>query len=297
MAITGFDTAELGSMAIENVGASLAPLEAYSFKVEATENKTIKVPVVNAMDNATAYNNSTNNYTTATTGGGASTVSVVVNTHKKGTFELDLKNRKAINPDTMTKLWEEAIKCAVREFNTDVMGTVLAANFATVQTTALADFDLTAHGTLRNALETLLVGDPNDMYTTILSSSYYNALRLDSDARALMASAGNLSMVTGSVLPQLDNCSIIKSAVPANSQNLVGFITNKTGIAVGFDLEQDRDGDGFEETVVTHGKSGISLTLREERKNGTDLVYCTASIKYGFKAVNPKGILRLRSAA
>lgn len=295
MSITGFDVKQLGQNAIGDVGAVLAPLSSYSFMVDASTNRTVEVPVIGAMPDATDFAEN-NNYITEN-GTTATTVPVVVNKLKKGTFKLTKQNRRALNDASIQALWAEAIKAAIRAANADIMSAITATNFSTVQTTALVDMDLTAHGVLRNTLENLIGASPDARFTTVLSPAYYDALRLDPDLRQLFSAAGVVSPVTGAMVPMLDNCEIIKAVVPSNSQNLVGFITDRSGIAVGYLAQEDYESAIASVDNVTDPVTGITVALREEVKNGTDDIFCSAIVEYGYRNVYSKGIVRLRSAA
>lgn len=291
--ITGFNVAELFQGAISDVGNILAPLNSFSFGIgNASKSNTVKVPIIGAMPSATAFDESTNNFETSN-GGTASTVSVLIDKNKKSTFDLLTNEAEEIGPIAIQAMLAEAIKAVVRGVYVDVYGAVLATAFTNQEVIASTAFDIDSINTIRTKLEDLLGVDQSQMFNMHLNSAYILALGKDSTYKSLFASAGDTSVIKSGAIPTLYNTQIFKSTVPTNSENLAGFICDRSALAVAFKQEVITDTNDY---LATDAQTGVSLVLRERTPGKGKRTFWTVESDYGVKAINGKALVRVRSA-
>lgn len=295
MAMTGFDIERIGAIAMGQAGNVLAPLGAFSFGVDATKHNGVLVPVVGAIADGTAWVDGANDFLTGNAAGAASTVRIAVDDSSKPSgFILSHDMLSHVGEATLSAMWAEQIKAAVRGAYTKIMGKILYAAFASETVIAAADFDSAQVTEVRTKLEDRLGVGQDARFSLVLSSAYYKNLRLDPDIKTLFASAGVLNPITGASVPMIDNCEIIKSTVPANAENLTGFICDRSAIAVAFATETT--GDVEFETIVTDPITGIPVLLHLQRDAANKNYHGTAVVEFGCKAVNALALSAIRSA-
>lgn len=290
MGLTNFDTSVLGQRAIPAASSILAPINAFSFKVEgASRLKTVKVPIVGAVADGAEFNASTNNYFTASATDD-NTKSVVLNKNPKSTFKYTLSELDEITEDTMEKKWASAIAGAAKKTMADVMGAILAATYTNAALDInVASFDGDSLIDLRATLQAAM-GTTDMPLAFVGNSALVTALKKDSTLRTLFASAGIIDPVSGSRLPVIDNTSIYQSVVPVNGETLQGFLCDPSCLAVAFGYETH---PSMDTSLVTDPKTGIVLALHEERQPGTKDVFFTAEILMGFSAADVKALVRV----
>lgn len=295
MAITGFDIEKIGALAIGAADTAFAPLGAFSFGVDANVHNGVLVPIVGAVANGTAWANGSNDFLNGNAAPNAAPVRVAVDdSSKPAGFIIERSMFDHIGEATIAAMWAEQIKAAVRGAYTKILNKILYAKFTSEEVITSANFDSTSVTTLRSKLEDLMGVGQDARFSLILNSDYYKALRLDPDIKTLFASAGVLNPITGASVPMMDNCEIIKSTVPTNSENLTGFICDRSAMAVAFAVEPT--GDAEYETVVTHAATGIPVLLHLQRDAANKQYHGTALVQFGAQAINPIALTALRSA-
>lgn len=293
MSLTNHDTAELGANAIAAAGVSLAPLTAFSTRVEgATRFHTVKVPIVGAAQAAADYNENSNNYFTSG-GSDDGTVSVVLDKNLKSTFSYTLSELNAMSADTLTKKIQAAITAVATGCMSYIMGKMTAAAFAnTANTTALASFDADTVVDMRASVEAAM-GRFGMPLSLICGAGRYNALRKDSSLNTYFAQAGNIDPITGVLVPNISGTRIFQSAIYSpDGQNLQAFICDPSAMAVAMGYDESNMGEN--DVLMTHAETGFSFIMHEERKPGSKLVYFTVEKLIG--AVKADGTALTRNA-
>lgn len=226
-------------------------------------------------------------------------VTVTVNKHKYKTISLtDLEN--ANNGDGSTR-WEafgrklgEALAVGVFQ---DVLSLVTVANFGTAAiTSSAANFDTDDVIDLK----TLCDADkmPMSGRGLILADAHFNALLKDAGVKNA-ANYGSTDGIQQGMIPNLAGFRTFQSgAIPANSENLVGFGCTESAIAIAMRyLVPQRDGAGYDATAQLQDPvTGAVLGMREWVDPDTGTAYMTLEANYGYSVGQADALTRIVSA-
>ena len=295
MAIVGFDYKEVATQAILSKKNVLTPISTFSFGVDSvSKGHTVDVPVIGLAGASAAFVAGSNDYSHNGTGT-TSMKSVVLDTDLKSPgFTLTYDQLKRITPEAFQALVESEIQSLAAGVMSTAFAKVLAATYtATPVTVAAASFDYTELVDLRKAIKTSMgVNDVGQMFNLHLNTDYYTALEKDTTIATIFANAGQ-NIIAGGGVPVIKNCAIYESAVPANAQNLTGFICDNSCMALAFGLET---GSEDKDTVITDPNTGISFVLHHEDLSTVKKQSWALNVVMAAVPVNTNALVRLTSA-
>lgn len=299
MAITNLDLKAIAQDCLIGSKVMLDPLTAFSTKLttevkNARKSDSIFVPVFGDSGDAADFDASTNNYET-TTDVNLNGVAVAINKHKKHTTAWsDICEARSDARQWLSK----KINAVIRAVQADVYALITSTNFNTTPayTGAAATFGL--DDTSKIEAKALAAGMDPSTLNLVLNTDYYSALL--GDPTVLTASAyGTIKSMFNSELPTLNNMAVIRAlSLPSNSQNLVGFVTDRTAIAIASGLApiQDSVAQTVDYQVITEPESGFSIALRTHTSDKLHEPIVTVEAVYGVAKAVSTGLIRLTSA-
>ena len=292
---TSLNDALIAQNALEAFTKKLAPLSAIStsYSNEATRRgASISVPVV-ASISATNFVQSTG-YEVG--GGTLDAVTVNLSSHKIASVALTDQDVAKSSTVDINKWSHQMGKSLATTLLTDVFSNITAANFgATNQVTkATASVSL---ADLR-AMRTLAVKADLDISecAVFLAADVYDKLLGESNVIANLALQGN-ALGTGAV-PTLFGMPIYElNFIPANSENLTGFLIHPSALAVAVRVLEPQDTSMYLATSqVTDDVSGVSMGYRRHYNPGKGTHFLNGEIVYGVAVGLGTAVVRLVSA-
>jgi len=284
----------VGNAAIEQMQSTLKPLSVFSTNYSgemADKDATIKVPVDSAITVAADKTEGSAYTRQATTRG---KVSVTLGNHKYVSWAVTDNESNSTNQGSLEALGRGKGQKLAIAVSDDILGEVLAANFSTAAFTGAAstfDYD--------DVVDLAGVADAANWPTMgralVLSPSYYNALFKDNITGNLAESSIHQS---GSV-PNLMGFDTHKHmSIPGNSENLVGFITLPSALAI-VNRYMAPAGGGRPGSIYrsfTHGETGLTLGYREFYDDDEGERVAILECWYGFETADGTALDRLVSA-
>lgn len=258
------------------------------------KGQTVNVPVYNSY---TAGDFAGDYTTNASNDVGA--VTVTVNKHKYKTISLtDLENA---NNGAGSTRWEmfgqklgEALALSVFQ---DVLSLVTAANFGTAAiTSASSAFDTDDVVDLKALCDADKM--PKSGRGLVLADGHFNALLKDSGVKNA-ANYGSTDGIQQGMIPNLVGYKTWQSgAIPANSENLVGFGATESAIAMAMRyLVPQRGGDGYDAVAQLQDPvTGAVLGMREWVDPATGTAYMTLEANYGYSVGQEDALTRIVSS-
>lgn len=254
---------------------ALVPLNAFSLGISTSgkvQNDVIRVPVTTAASTAAKTPGSA-----STSGGGASTVSITLSTYRESSWQLNEGQINAARaPMVFASMAAEATYALVKYVIDTVMADVTAAHFGSgtndLLTVAAADFGQADLGILWQKAEAKKLGRQRSL---MLNSAYTGSLIGESNLGLILATLGDRALLTAK-LPSLMGFECYNySALPTNSENLVGFVCDKAALGVALAppeaLVGAGEGNKIQDTLVTEPESLI--TVRYLRMADADAGY------------------------
>jgi hypothetical protein len=285
---------EIGLELIDALGPTIAPIDAFSVGVDASRNlqgDTIKVPVYSSAT-AVDYNASTANYSNEDDGG-VVFVDVTLNKRKKSTSGVLERNLSRISANSLIKAHMQAVITATFQ---DICSVITSANFGAASFTGAAStFDLADVADLWTVASTAQFAAANN--TLVLNPSYHGALLKDAGVISVDRSGSDSALRQG-VIPNLNGFEVIcANILPANGQNLVGFITDKSAIAVAFGADMvEVGGSILSYDVVADAKTGMQFAIYEYIEEQTRTRKITVEALYGYSMTRAATLKRMVSA-
>ncbi|HKL20329.1 MAG TPA: hypothetical protein VJ904_00905, partial [Tichowtungia sp.] len=166
---------------------------------------------------------------------------------------------------------------------------------AAIHTGLASAFDSDDVVDIRTALNTAKV--PKAGRKLVLDGDYIGALLKD-DSIKTVANLGSEEAVRNGMFSRLSGMSLFESdAIPDNSENLVGFAGNGSGIAVAMRYLEPQGGNTYSmaEPLVDN-ETGLVLGVREWYDNNTGTKYLTFEALGGKAVGNSAGLKRIVSA-
>jgi hypothetical protein len=293
--LTNGDLNILAQITLESLKVGLQPLTSWStgFRSAARLNDSAKVWVNSQTLDATDFNKSSNNYedvgADATVG-----VDVLLDTKIKKTAEIAEEDYAKI--DISSKLrdigYAVANEAVLRTYNK-----LTAANYATsVNVGAASGFTYDDVVDLEVAADDAGFANGRSL---LLANTYTANLKKDG---VLIANKNN-SVDPAMVWQRFDaianfatmSSSLLKSSTPASGENLVGFITDSSALALAMGTPEYNGGGDVEVATVTD-ESGIGLQLRRHYSRATGSIYLNAVMLFGSEVTRATGLQRLVSA-
>lgn len=104
---------------------------------------------------------------------------------------------------------------------------------------------------------------PLDQRSLILSPAYYNELIADTAVQPQYA-IGGTEVIRSGMIPDLFGFKVFMSnLIPANGENLVGFVAHPAGMAVAMRYLQPQEGHKYSRADRVADESGITLGIRD----------------------------------
>jgi len=278
----------------------LAPsVKAFCIGTEQGQKKTgdkIRVFFNGTPEDATDFDDDTNDYETATAP------------------DVDYKDVALGIPMKITK---EVTKQQLRSglqlktlLNGMVRKTILGSVNKSMSVITIANFGAPIHygaaSTVTSDLMADLSGSAADLgwedssLHAVLKTSYYGNLVKDDDLKTLWGPEAG-AMVRSGIVPTLSGFTAYRyPTLPTNSQNLVGFITDGTGIVLAFaenELEMGVEKHLEMNEVVRDEATGLIVSIRLLGSAGKNKAFLTTEVLPGFSVGRAAGLKRITSQA
>jgi len=285
----------IGNAALEGFMASVRPLTRFSTNLSGeigTRNQAVTVPLF--TDPAVAAADKTEGSAYTRQASEVSEVTVTLNKHKYVSAEITDNEVNASNIRSVEQLGRMKGRQLALDVSNDVLSIVTNSNYgAAAFTGASTAFDHSEVVTLQGVADAANWMEEGRIL--VVKPAYYNALFNDSVTADLVS--GDI-LRTGQ-LPNIQGFEILKHfAVPANSENLVGFIAVANGIAFASRYMAPAGGGkpGSIYRNMTDEKTGLTLGYREfyDDDNGTRVAIWENW--YGYSVGVTAGLERLVSS-
>jgi len=259
-----------------------------------SQGDTVKVPVYTAGADAAVWNATTNNYGTLSDDDVKFKDVVLDQRYNRG-FGIDDIKRLKVNELELARINGQKIGKAMM---VNVLTKVTATNFAQVAHTGIASaFNLDDVVDIWEKTESLNFGSNRWL---VLPPSYLAELMKDGVLQTTESSVG-LGNVLNAQLPQLSGMNIIMNKIiPNNSQNLVGYVTDGSGLAIATDVirpsQRAIERGELEYVEVVHEGSGLTIGVRHFYDNLKGVDVTNFSILFGSAIGQANGLARVRSA-
>ena len=259
---------------------------------QVVEDDVVKVATYVAADAADEFDSSTNNYETASTD--TVTMKDVTLSHRiKNTIAITDVQRPRIE---IEQLIGNHVQSIVKKMQIVIMNLITNANYSTAGKVSTAvNFDSDDVADLWGVAEAANYG--KDRYL-VLGTTYLTNMLKDNDLKNWQNSntddilkRANFPMINGFKI-------ILNKYVPDNSENLVGYITDKSGIAVASGLIYPQDGseNTVDYQVITDPATGLSLMQRAHYAGATGTLYVTHECMFGASVGQAAGLDRITSS-
>lgn len=188
-----------------------------------------------------------------------------------------------------------AAHAVVKAVMDDVFGLVTAANFTSAgYTGAIAAFDADAVADLSQTLTDANV--PMANRSLILRPALYTSLAKDNSIQAQYASGTNAPL-TENLLPRIHGFEVNQySALPDNSEDLVGIATSPEAILIAARLPATPTNWYGNVATATDAESGLSIQVREWYDGDAGEQKLSMSILYGVAIGNASCLSRIVEA-
>ena len=276
----------------------LDALEAFTTKLDGNViyGDSVKVEVQGLTKDAAAYNSSSNNFETV----GADTttgVDVVIDQLIKKTAEVAFTDIGRID---ITKKLEGLAKSVVYKMLLDSYNTLIAATYTNAEKVvgAASAFDQDLVVDLEVEANDFDMAFPRSL---VVRDNYLATLKKEGLIVANMNREGTPSTVWSGI-EGIANFSIMGSNIikdisgTAASENLVGFYTDKSAMAIATGIPPVPAGIGYEVANVVDDKTGLTLQLMRHTQLSTGNVMLNAVLAYGRGVARVGGLTRLVSA-
>jgi hypothetical protein len=302
MAFTNIDVDSIGQLVLDNAQEKIFPAGAIAstFGGYAKENDTIKVDALGESAGAAAYNASTNNYKTDRSIAEAK-ISVTANKKYLDGFSMTPTEFAALNTAGFTKRLARHVNEITRTQLVDLMGLVTLANFGAAEVVGAATaFDTSVVTQLKTNAKVQKF-NPIENPTAIFLPDYYENL-MEQTSTLNVESRGGSDVNRGGMLaaPYRGVDFMQSNIIPANGENLVGFVTNGQGLLMGTGVSDDFDsglfGDAkgyYSEVFSTPEGLGYRLTINID--DATKVVNVVVDAVWGVKVGQASALVRATS--
>lgn len=299
MALTGLQVDIILDSALEAFKRKLLPIRLFSIGYQRTplaqKGDVMKVPYYPLVTAASTDFNGSYSFTDA--GPGASTIDVDVNKRKYQPI-ITTSEELARNNWDPAKIGAAKGGKLATDVVTDVLSLVTASNFGTASFTGAAStFDSDDVADLKGVADT--ANWPMEQRALCIGSTYETALIKD-DAIKTASAYGSSDPIVNGLLPRVHGFDVASSPhIPANSENLVGFISHPSAIAVGFAPITPAESVLRQLTAyraVVDPETGIMIEYRAWGDPDSDSHKEVIECNYGYKLAYAAGLKRLVSA-
>lgn len=291
---TGLKREKILDTFLEAFTTALLPLTAFSTDMSAdplTEGDEVSIPYVPlasaAIDFAGTYTVQDSTWQKK---------KVTVDGHKF--VSMGLSDKEVMKTPFATLQQQARMKAyqLAKAVSLDVLGTVTLANFgAAALTGAASTFDLDDVADLRTVA--VKAGWPAEGRAICLSADYYGAVIKDNNMQDASAAGGTVTRETGR-LPRLYTFEAYESEnIPANGQNLVGFISYPSALGIAMRYLAPQPGHTyFEARALTDPNTGITVGFRDWYDNDTGQRRQVFEALWGKTVIEPAALKRIVSA-
>lgn len=299
MAVTNQEITEIAQEAIDSKSPAFVQLESFSTKLSdegKEEGDVLKVGVY-AKNSSSDFNASTNNYEDEDAGG-VTYVNVELDKHLKSTFTISAQTTYF----DMARMMRGAVVAVAEGANKYVYDLITAANYTTVGFTGAASaFD---HEDVADLWNVAQDGEYSaDERSMILTNPYYASLLKDPNLSE-WDKANTDETLRGAIVRNLYDFETMSSNVLATSagatgENLVGFITDKSAMAVatGLPAIQDPETTALVQMVETmQAPNGLTMQFRKHTDPASGAVFGTVELLIGRQVCDATRLARLISA-
>lgn len=300
MAVTNSDIAEIVQEAIAAPSAVYVEPESFSTKLsdESKElNDVLKVGVY-SKGTAETFNASTQNYETDN-GGGLDYKSVTLDQHFKDTFtianNITRYDMMQFVRSSSIAVMEKAMKFYYDQITEATYGADVFTGLAsTFDSDDVADLWQVAQDAEYNS----------EGRSLVLTNPYYTALLKDANLKQWDQS-NSTETLRESMVTRLNNFEVLSSnvlatAAPAvGAENLVGFITDKSALAIATAVPAISDDESANQVITTalmQADNGLTMQFRKHYNPATGAVYGTVEMLTGAIACDTSRLGRLASA-
>lgn len=293
--VTGINNDIIANGVISGFTAGIAPLAALTTdfsSAAAQKGDRVSVPRLASALDAAADKSVGGAYTIQDVDSDA--VEIVLSNHKyvsMGADDIEVANSSAFN---LERYGIRKGNLLAKTIFQAVLGEITNANFgAAALTSTAANFDEDDVADLANVADEADWAADNRYL--VLSPDYITSLR---KAAAIKDTSGyGYNAIQSGNIPMLHGFKIIMSNyIPANGENLVGFITDGSGIASAFRYLIPQGGHKYDRAEPRVGDGGITLGLREWYSEDYGNRRIVMESVYGFETGLAAGLKRIVSA-
>ncbi len=269
----------------------LMPLSVFSTNFgpdAADKGDTVKVPVIGAPSAASDF---TGDYT-LNSDSEASSIPVVLNKHKFKTVHMTAKEAAVTAIPLLEKLVSTAAQQLAIDVLTDIFSAIKKNQFATAADVASAeDFSYKTVLKIREACNKAKM--PKDGRSLVLNTSLNTALLADDIvSRSFITNLAQPGVVEARI-NRLAGFNVYETdCVPDNGENLAGFVTHPSAMAVAMRYLQPI-ANYDEAGAVTDPVTGLTFGYLRYTDTTSNKVYITLECLYGYQVIRPAALQRI----
>lgn len=269
----------------------LMPLSVFStnFGADAADKgDTVKVPVIGAPSAASDF---TGNYT-LNSDSEASSIPVVLNKHKFKTVHMTAKEAASTAVPLLEKLVATAAQQLAIDVLTDIFSAIKKNQFTTATDVASAeDFSYKTVLKIREACNKAKM--PKAGRSLVLNTSLNTALLADDIvSRSFITNLAQPGVVEAHI-NRLAGLNVHETdCVPDNSENLAGFVTHPSAMAVAMRYLQPI-ANYDEAGAVTDPVTGLTFGYLRYTDTTSNKVFITLECLYGYQVIRPAALQRI----
>lgn len=285
----------ISQSALEEFTSIMAPLQAFStsFNDEAGERgKTINITT---LDNTTSATDFTGTYSSQDTTYGTTTITLTG--HKFVTWHVtdtEVSQSSAVELNRFGYQKGGDLGKAVYQ---DILSAVTATNFGTAGFTGAAStFDSADVADLRS--DAITANLPVNQCSLVLSNEYYTSLLKDANLNPAQT-YGDAQVIRDGAIPSLFGIGSLyeSNSIPANGENLVGFLAHPSAMAVAMRyLQPINTKEYISARRLVDDQTGMVLGYREYYEPSTGKQTAVLEAVYGFTAALDGSLIRIVSA-
>jgi len=291
---TGIQDDIISRGVINGFTAGIAPLAAFTTDFSDSANQKgdrVSVPRLASALDAAADKSVGGAYTIQDIDSDA--VEIVLNNHKyvsMGADDIEVANSSAL---LLERYGVRKGNLLAKTIFQAILGKITAANFGTAGlTSTAANFDEDDVADLANVADEADWAADNRYL--VLSPDYIASLRKVAEIKD--SSGYGYNAIQSGNIPMLHGFKIIMSNyIPANGENLTGFITDGSGLAAAFRYLAPQAGNKYDRAERVVGDGGITLGLREWYSEDFGNRRVVMESVYGFETGLAAGLKRIVS--
>jgi hypothetical protein len=286
----------ISSSALEQFTSLLAPISAFStsFNDEAAQKgTTISITTLSNTSSADDFDASTGYKSMDTTYGATQ---ITLNKHKIVTWHVTDREVADSSAVELQRFGYQKGGDLAKAVFQDILSEVVNANFSSNITSSASDFDSDEVADLReDAIDANL---PVDQCSLVLANTHYTSLLKDTDLSHAM-DYGSADVIRDGRVPSLFGIGSIheSNAIPANGENLVGFLAHPSALAVAMRFLAPTNTKEYIATRrLTDPDTGIVLGYREFYDAVLGVQTAALECMYGYQTGLSGSLIRIKSS-